>query len=186
MSSHNTHLPQSPQTLSHTSSSDLVCFYLHGLSNPKLSCGWCLDSTTWVQPKVTLPVALVGCFFSVTHPTMLSYFHDSIVRNTPLVIIGPLAELVIWCWHGITPTWRQILFICNVWYSIGSHIAYIIDSSYDRFFSTFLFSIFRMTELEPVENWTELQKGFGFFRFFSGQVQFSSWLCAPDKTIDAN
>ena len=50
-------------------------------------------------------------------------------------------------------------------------------TGYDQFFSTFLFSIFRMTELEPVENWTELQKGFGFFRFFSGQVQFSSWLC---------
>ena len=57
MSSHNTCLPQLPQTLSHTSSSDLVLFYLHGLSNPKLSCGWRLTSAARVQPKVTLTLS---------------------------------------------------------------------------------------------------------------------------------
>ena len=35
----------------------LSAHYLHGLRNPKLSCGWCLNSATRVQPKVTLTLS---------------------------------------------------------------------------------------------------------------------------------
>ena len=56
-------------------------------------------------------VALVHCFFSVTHPTMLSYFLESIVKNTPtnpnLLDLLPLqgGRLSI-----IKPRWGSISF----------------------------------------------------------------------------
>ena len=47
---HNTCLPQAPQTLSYTTIS-LSALNLHGLSDPKLTCGWHLTSAAQPQQR---------------------------------------------------------------------------------------------------------------------------------------